>query len=199
MASDSIPPISDPLAAEKIELRRRARLVRNAIPPDQRKAAAEQVAEFGLPDEAGDPGVISGYYPTTREFDPLPLLGRLAAQGWTLTLPAIVGEAPLMFRRWRPGEPLRQGERAIMEPVSGDVLTPRLLLVPLLAFDAQGARLGYGGGHYDRTLAALRRDNSIIAIGLAFDEQEVSELPIGPHDQRLDFILTPSGARRFTE
>ena len=199
MAPDSTPSITDPLDAEKAGLRRRARLVRNAISSEQRRADAERVAQTGLPEGISGPGVLSGYFPTPREFDPLPLLQRLATDGWTLALPAIVGDAPLVFRRWTFGEPLIPGQRGIMEPASGEILRPAVLLIPLLAFDGRGARLGYGGGHYDRTLEALRREDSVTAIGLAFDSQEMPHLPLGPYDQRLDYILTPSGARRFTE
>lgn len=201
MADDRAPPIADPLDAEKADLRQRARLIRNAISPDERKADARLVAEIGLPEGLAEPaGVASGYYPTPKEFDPLPLLQRLGAGGWTLALPAIAGAAPLIFRRWRFGDPLVRGERGIMEPAAGgEALRPSVLLIPLLAFDARGVRLGLGGGHYDRTLDALRRQGPVTAIGLAFDSQEMSHLPHGPHDQRLDWILTPSGARRFTD
>jgi len=122
-------------------------------------------------------------------------LRRLAANGWTLALPVVTGAAPLIFRAWTFGAALIAGERGISQPAAGAILRPALLLVPLLAFDAHGRRLGYGGGHYDRTLEALRRDGTVTAIGLAFDAQEVAQIPAGPHDQRLDWILTPSGAR----
>jgi 5-formyltetrahydrofolate cyclo-ligase len=189
-------PIAD-LDAEKARLRQCARDVRNAIPSQQRQVTAELVAASGLPSEISSPGVVAGYYPTPREFDCLPLLHRLSEDGWTVTLPAIIGDVPLVFRRWSTGEALIKGQRGIMEPAGGEILRPSLLIMPLLAFDATGARLGYGGGHYDRTLQALRADGPILAVGLAFDEQEMAQLPIDAHDQRLDYILTPSGARRF--
>jgi 5-formyltetrahydrofolate cyclo-ligase len=197
MASSDISASSDPLDAQKHELRGRARAIRNAISPEQRAADASRVADAGLPASLGTPGILAGYYPTTREFDPLPLLQRLAGEGWTLALPVVTGDVPLIFRRWFPGAPLTPGQRGMMEPDGGEILRPALLLVPLLAFDARGYRLGYGGGHYDRTLEALRRDGPAVALGLAFDEQEMAQLHVGPHDQRLDWILTPSGARRF--
>ena len=185
---------------DKAELRRRARSIRNAISPEQRASDAERVAALGLPAFAGPPGVLAGYYPTPSEFDPLPLIARLAREGWAITLPVIMGDVPLVFRRWQAGEPLMRGPRAIMEPAAGDALRPAVLLVPLLAFDARGARLGYGGGHYDRTLEALRGSGDpVIAIGLAFDMQEMPQLPVDRHDQRLDGILTPSGGRRFDD
>jgi 5-formyltetrahydrofolate cyclo-ligase len=197
MASSDISASPDPLDAQKHELRRRARAIRNAISPEQRAADAARVADAGLPASLGAPGILAAYYPTAREFDPLPLLARLAGEGWTLALPVVTGDAPLIFRRWSLGAPLTRGQRGIMEPEGGETLRPALLLVPLLAFDARGYRLGYGGGHYDRTLEALRRDGPATALGLAFDEQEMAQLHVGPHDQRLDWILTPSGARRF--
>lgn len=197
MASSDTSSSPGPLDAQKHELRQRARLIRNAISPEQRAGDASRVAETGLPVSFGAPGILAAYYPTAKEFDPRPLLERLAAEGWTLALPVVTGEAPLIFRRWSPGAPLTRGQRGMMEPAGGEILRPALLLVPLLAFDARGYRLGYGGGHYDRTLEALRRDGPAVALGLAFDEQEMAQLHIGPHDQRLDWILTPSGARRF--
>jgi 5-formyltetrahydrofolate cyclo-ligase len=197
MASDTSPLQSDPIDAQKAALRDVARRVRNAIAPGQRAADAGRIAQLALPFAPRPAGIIGGYYPTPREFDCLPLLQHLAAEGWTLALPAIAGDAPLVFHRWAFGEKLTRGQRGIMQPVSGEIVRPSLLLIPLLAFDARGYRLGYGGGHYDRTLDALRRDGPVLAIGVAFDAQEVAQLPIGPHDQRLDWMLTPSGARRF--
>jgi 5-formyltetrahydrofolate cyclo-ligase len=197
MAPDSAPSPADPLDAEKAELRCRGRMIRNAITPQRRDADADRVARIGLPVTCGAMSVVAGYYPTSKEFDCLPLLDRLAGEGWTMALPVIVGDAPLLFRRWAPGAPLTRGTRGMMEPASGDIVHPDVLLIPLLAFDAHGSRLGLGGGHYDRTLEALRRERLVTAIGLAFDAQEVAQLPVCPHDQRLDFILTPSGARRF--
>jgi 5-formyltetrahydrofolate cyclo-ligase len=197
MASSDISSCPDPLAAQKDELRRRARLVRNAIPPERRAADAQRVADADLQASLGAPGILAAYYPTAKEFDPLPLLRRLTGEGWMLALPVVTGEAPLVFRRWSLGAPLTRGQRGMMEPDGGEILRPALLLGPLLAFDARGYRLGYGGGHYDRTLEALRRDGPAVALGLAFDEQEVAQLHVGPHDQRLDWVLTPSGARRF--
>jgi 5-formyltetrahydrofolate cyclo-ligase len=188
---------SGPLDAQKHEMRARMRLVRNAISPEQRAEDAGRAAERGLPIAAGPPRILGAYFPTIREFDTLPLLQRLGAEGWTIALPVVTGDAPLLFRRWSPGDALLRGSRGIMEPAAGETLRPALLLIPLLAFDGRGYRLGYGGGHYDRTLADLRRDAPVIAAGLAFDEQEVAQLPVGAHDQRLDWILTPSRAERF--
>jgi 5-formyltetrahydrofolate cyclo-ligase len=198
MASDTNSPHTDPLAAQKTALRDAARRNRNAITPDQRAADAMRLAALPLPFLSNAPGIVAGYYPTVREFDCLPLLQRLAAEGRILALPVVVGDAPLLFHRWSFGEPLMRGQRGMMQPAGGEIVRPAVLLIPLLAFDARGYRLGYGGGHYDRTLDDLRRDGQgALAVGVAFDAQEVAQLPIGPHDQRLDWLLTPMGAKRF--
>lgn len=191
------PSTADPLDARKTAFRDDARRIRNAISPGQRAADAARMAQLPLPFLPEGPGIVGGYHPTAREFDCLPLLQRLAREGWTLALPAVVGDAPLLFHRWSFGAPLVRGQRGMLQPESGEIVRPAMLLIPLLAFDARGYRLGYGGGHYDRTLEALRRDGPVLAIGVAFDAQEVAQLPAGPHDQRLDWMLTPMGARRF--
>jgi 5-formyltetrahydrofolate cyclo-ligase len=197
MSRDTPPLSSDPLDQQKTAMRESARAVRNAVTPAERAAGAARLAQLPLPFAAAVPGVVGGYHPTAREFDCLPLMERLAREGWALALPAVTGDAPLLFHRWRFGEPLLRGQRGIMQPTGGEIVRPALLLIPLLAFDARGYRLGYGGGHYDRTLEALRAEAPVLAVGVAFDAQEVAQLPVGPHDQRLDWMLTPSGARRF--
>ncbi len=146
---------------------------------------------------SGRPGaglVVAGYVPTRSEIDPRPLMQALAEAGATLALPVTPPrgtEAPLSFRIWRAGDALTPGHFRIGEPGPGaPEIEPDLLLVPLLAFDSRGHRLGYGAGHYDRTLAALRASRPVRAIGLAFAAQEMLALPDGPFDQPLDAILT---------
>ncbi len=177
-------------------MREAVRALRDAIPEAERRSAAERVAAAGLDFLEARPGAAAAYFPVRGEFDSVPLIGRLAAEGWTTALP-VTGECgPLSFHAWAPGGALREGRFRIPEPDGGLPVAPAVLLVPLLAFDAHGRRLGYGRGHYDRTLAALRRNGGVIAIGLAFDTQEVAEVPAEQHDERLDWMLTPSGARR---
>ena len=127
------------------------------------------------------------------------LLARLARAGYRTCLPVLTPKGhPLVFRAWAAGEPLVPRMWGIREPApTADVVEPDVLLVPLLAFDANGWRLGYGGGYYDRTLARLRVAKTIVAIGLAFDEQELAAVPHGPFDQPLDWVLTPSGPRQL--
>jgi 5-formyltetrahydrofolate cyclo-ligase len=182
------------IEAEKQAMRITARAVREAVSANERARAAEKVGQGGLGFLECAAGVVAAYHPVRSEFDCMPLARRLAADGWILALPVIAGDAPLQFRQWRLGAPLQPGPFGIPEPVDGAPLVPDVLLVPLLAFDRRCYRLGYGGGHYDRTLAALRGQGGAIAIGLAFDAQEVARVPVCPYDERLDWILTPSGA-----
>ncbi len=139
-------------------------------------------------------GVVAGYVPFHSEIDPRPLMRALAARCARLCLPVAPtrgSDAPLSFRAWREGEPLERGGFGVPEPEPGAALVgPDLLLVPLLAFDRAGGRLGYGAGHYDRTLAILRARRPIIALGLAYAAQEVERVPTEPHDARLDGIVT---------
>jgi 5-formyltetrahydrofolate cyclo-ligase len=142
---------------------------------------------------------VAGYWPTGEEADPRPLLNALVARGHDVALPRMVGEgAPVRFLSWRPGDGLEAGPFGIEEPTEDrPEVDPNVVLVPLLVFDGTGLRLGYGGGYYDRTLAALRQAHAIEAVGIAYADQEVDSLPAGDHDERLDWIVTERGCRRF--
>jgi len=135
--------------------------------------------------------VISGYCPIRTEIDPTPLMAALHAAGRRLCVPVIQGRGqPLTFREWRPDAELVTGNFGARVPVAGDWLEPNLLIVPLLAFDAGGGRLGYGGGFYDRTLAALRAKRRVVAVGFAYAAQQFSGLPREATDEPLDIIVT---------
>lgn len=136
-----------------------------------------------------------------EEFDDRPLLAYFASSGHPCALPVVVAkDMPLEFRRWRPGDRLVASGFGIEVPGSdAPRLQPTVLLVPLLAFDAEGHRLGYGGGYYDRSLAMLRQHGPVLAIGVAFAGQAVDEVPHGPGDQRLDWIVTEEGASAFPQ
>lgn len=139
--------------------------------------------------------VVSGFFAIRDEINPLPLLLKLYLAGSRLALPAMLGKGkPLLMRAWSPGDPLATTTWGIQEPL-GDavVLDPDVLLVPLLAFDHRGYRLGYGGGFYDRTLTQLRAKKAVVAVGLGYCEQRVDAVPHESYDQRLDWVLTPSG------
>lgn len=142
--------------------------------------------------------VVAGYAAIGTELDVFPLLDVLAARGVTLALPSIDGgQRILRFRRWRPGETLVAGPLNVPTPLlSAPEIFPTVVLVPMLAFDRTGHRLGYGGGYYDATLQHLRQGGALLAVGVAFAGQEVEQLPAEPLDQRLDWILTEQGLRQ---
>ncbi len=180
------------ILAEKSALRAAALADRDTLPAAVRAAAAEALAARGLPVALLPGMVVSGFSPMRSEINPVPLMRRLADQGAPLALPVVQGRGtPLAFRAWTFGDRLVPGVWGIREPAAGAAaVEPDLLLVPLAAFDRRGFRLGYGGGYYDRTLAALRRVKAIVAVGLAFAAQEIARVPDMPYDARLDFVLT---------
>ena len=168
----------------------RARRARAATAGEE---AARTLAERFLRAVPLPPGAaVAGYFPIGDEIDVRPLLRRLGAEGRPLALPAVTGiGGPLVFRFWREGDPLTDGPLGTREPPAGaPELRPDVVIVPLLAFDRHGYRLGYGGGYYDRTLAALRRRGKVLAVGAAFAAQEVPAVPRGRHDAPLDWIVT---------
>jgi 5-formyltetrahydrofolate cyclo-ligase len=142
--------------------------------------------------------VVAGYWPLGREIDPRPLMLALAGRGHALVLP-VTGRrgTPLVFRRFRFGDRLVGGPFGTSQPGEGaEVLSPDFLLVPVVAFDATGVRIGHGAGYYDATLAALRARGEVIALGCGYAAQRADALPVVPHDQRLDAIATERGVLR---
>ncbi len=180
------------LRAAKAAMREAVRDRRKQLDPAVRAAAAEAVAAHLPACPAGT--VVSAYWPRGSELDIRPAMRRFAAAGCRLVLPVVVErDAPLIFRAFDLGDPLERGNGADVPPASAPALEPDLLLVPLLAFDRRGARLGQGAGYYDRTLAGLRARRLVQAIGVGFAAQEVPAVPAGPYDQRLDRIVTEAG------
>lgn len=188
---------SELIARNKQSMREHALLLRARLAATTRQAGAGAIARTGisfLGDTSG--AVIAGYAAIRDELDPGLLLEALGREGHAIVLPVTVGrETPLEFRLWRPGEPLEEGAFGVPVPGHSSArLDPDILLVPLAAFDRDGYRLGYGAGFYDRTLALLRQTRKTVAVGVGFDQQEVDAVPHDTYDQRLDWILTPSGA-----
>jgi 5-formyltetrahydrofolate cyclo-ligase len=188
------------IVEEKKALRARMKAWRAGLTAAQMAKAADALASQGLaflPNLAAQ-SVVSGFASMPEELRAWPLLRRLHKDGYRLCLPVMRGKGrPLIFRAWVPGDAMDSGVWGIAEP-KGDRLEfePDVLLVPLLAFDAAGWRLGYGGGFYDRTLRALRARKRIVAVGLAYDEQKVDAVPHLDYDERLDWVSTPSGPIR---
>jgi 5-formyltetrahydrofolate cyclo-ligase len=143
---------------------------------------------------------VSAYWPLEDEFDPRPLFMELHRRGHPIGLPVILGKGqPLMFRRWVPDVALVRGSfRVMTPPAEAPEVVPELLLVPLLAFDRAGYRLGYGGGFYDRTIAKLRAAGNVLAVGVALAAQEVETIPRDDTDEPLDWVVTDQEAIRIS-
>jgi 5-formyltetrahydrofolate cyclo-ligase len=154
--------------------------------------AAEILADY-LAGEAGK--VLSGYMPMRTEIDPVPAM---AAHQGLVGVPVILGkDQALRFREWSPGCRMVEGSFKALIPEDGAWVEPEVLIVPMLAWDRRGYRLGYGGGFYDRTLAGLRMRGRVLAVGFAYSAQEVAEVPIDAFDQRLDAVVTEKGVTVF--
>ncbi len=147
---------------------------------------------------AGYRGVpLSGYMPIRTEIDPLPAMAEAAAYG-PVGVPVIIGNGqPLKFSRWEPGAEMRVGPFGAQVPLVDDFFEPEIVIVPLVAFDHKGGRLGYGGGFYDRTLELLRKKRATLAVGFAYSAQEADGLPLEPTDQPLDMVITEAGVLSF--
>lgn len=187
------------LAAVKRGLRAEAEAARAAAAaaagPEAGSRLAERLLQAVVP-AAG--AIVSAYWPMRDEMNPLPTLEALAARGHPTCLPVVPGRArPLVFRAWQPGAPLVPAPFGTsVPPEEAPEVEPDLLLVPLLAFDRRGYRLGYGGGFYDRTLERLRARKAITAVGVAFAGQERAAVPHDSLDQRLDLIVTEAAVLR---
>ncbi|MGO4871985.1 MAG: 5-formyltetrahydrofolate cyclo-ligase [Roseiarcus sp.] len=183
-----------PGAAEpKSLLRQRALARRRSIDPQTRALLTARLVDEGLAcARQWRARIISAFSPIGDEPDALMLLSALAAEGFATALPVTVSrDAPLIFRLWRVGDPTVAGALNIPEPrPEAPAVDPDLLFVPLAAFDRRGHRIGYGGGHYDRTLKRLRAAGPIRAVGVAYSACEVAAVPDETHDEPLDFILT---------
>jgi 5-formyltetrahydrofolate cyclo-ligase len=196
------------LMTDKARLRAKFRALRDALPPTQSEAAARAVAMRALSvvlertrglDPARTP--VALYAGLPGELDCLPLAQALTEQKFAILLPVAGARAtPLAFRLWRPGDPLASGRFGLREPPeTSPEMTPKILFAPLLAFDREGTRLGFGGGYYDATLAQLRAGGLIAAGGLAFSSQRAEMIPREKHDEKLDFVVTETDLFDFTE
>lgn len=191
------------------QLRMRLRTMRQAIPVAERQQFSAQLcarlqAWFDARTTAriqvrpSTPEIVAGFWPLGDEPDLRPLLKHLTEQGVIVALPIIVEKnQPLEFHPWRPKDPLVPASFGVMEPMRSTPVVPTVLLVPTLGFTEHAARIGYGGGYYDRTLAQLKQaGHTFTTIGIAWDEARIrKELGYSPepHDYPLDAILTPSG------
>ena len=177
-------------------LRRRATHAANAAGVAER-LRAEFLATVAPAISLAPDAIISGYWPVGEEPDVRPLMHQLHSRGHVMALPVVRGRGkPLEFRSWTPGDTLIPGVLGIPTPSEkAGTVSPAVLLVPLLAFDPRGYRLGHGTGYFDLTLHALRADAPTVAIGIAFAAQEVPAVPRESHDEPLDWVVTERGAR----
>jgi 5-formyltetrahydrofolate cyclo-ligase len=180
------------LTTAKAALRQEAIARRDALPAAERANAAEIIAGCEFPLAINPAMIVSGFMPLKSEINPIPLMRKLTAAGAQLALPVVVGRGkPLILRAYAFGDELGAGQWGIRQPKpEAPEVFPDILLVPLLAFDRDGHRLGYGAGYYDMTINALRARKPIVAIGIAFATQEIDAVPVTPRDARLDLVLT---------
>jgi len=188
------------LIDEKRTLRSAMLAWRSGLTDEERREAANGLLESLRRERPfATPAVVSGFWPIKDEIDIRPLMIELFNEGCQLALPVVQGRGqPLLFRAWRPGDPLEAGVFGTLQPAARrEAVEPEVLIVPLLACDTQGWRLGYGGGFYDRTLAGLRARRRATAVGVGFDAQLIPDVPYGTSDQRLDWMLTDRRACAF--
>ena len=134
--------------------------------------------------------IIGGYYPTNYEIDDLEILNYFFKRGSTISLPKIRKKSQMEFYKWHKNDPLLINKYGIPEPKTINRVYPDILFVPLVAFDKELNRLGYGGGYYDRYIEKLDKIKKVIKIGLAFTFQKISSIPINQYDKKLNFIVT---------
>lgn len=162
----------------------------------QDAAAQDRLAKWLSPHQ-GKP--LSAYMAIRTEIDPLPVMAQMSAFG-PVCIPVIEAKAtPLKFARWTPETEMTDGPFGARIPAQIEWVTPEVLIVPLVAFDAEGNRLGYGGGFYDRTLEVLRAQRPTLAVGFAYDAQCADALPLEPTDQPLDAIVTETRTYTFPQ
>jgi len=134
--------------------------------------------------------IIGGYYPVNFEIDDLKLLEKFEKKNFNISLPIVKKNFKMDFYQWSFSDPLKINKYGIPEPEKKKIVYPDVLLIPLVAFDKNLNRLGYGGGYYDRLIEELSKKKNIIKIGLAFSIQKIDKVPINLYDQKLDYIVT---------
>ena len=188
-----------PLSPSKDTIRKEAFERRAKLKPLVAELSLKVSQNFAAAVPMGSGAVVSSYYAIGDEADPAALESELRRRGHRIVLPRVAGRnLPLDFHLWENGAPLLRGGFGLSEPSPGwPMLAPDVLIVPLLAFDPQGYRIGYGAGYYDRTIRGLRERKTIIAAGFAFSVQEFEALPHLAHDESLDWVVTETGAQRI--
>ncbi|WP_018148783.1 5-formyltetrahydrofolate cyclo-ligase [Henriciella marina] len=183
------------IAEEKAALRHELKTVREEAHARDPDAGETLAGKFPLKLLERYGPVVAGYLPIGSEIDPQPLMARLEAEGAQLALPRLEADPPMTFRSWKSGDALEDGPMGLQQPLqTAETVQPTLILMPLLAFDNIGVRLGYGKGHYDRAIKDLREAGRVFACGIGFHAQMIDDLPSEPHDQPLDWAVTERGS-----
>ncbi len=143
--------------------------------------------------------IIALYWPIKKEFDTRFLMDELVIRGFTVVLPVVQKKKrEMVFKKWTHDVLMKANQFGILEPLEGDEYLPDIILAPFLAYDQKGNRLGYGKGHYDNTVTAIRVEKSVQYVGIGYEDQAVLfDLPTEDHDIRLDYLLTPDGVKEF--
>lgn len=194
---DLLPDCDQSLSAQKVAARTAAYERRARVKTPRNDAAAQAHLLAELAPYRGRS--VAGYMPIRSEADPLPVMAEMAGHG-PVCVPVILGSGrALEFHRWTPGCAMRDGPFGVPIPAQASVVVPEVIIVPLLAFDLHGMRLGYGGGFYDRTLSDLRQSGDVVALGYAFSAQQApAALPVEATDQRLDRVITERGGAELS-
>jgi 5-formyltetrahydrofolate cyclo-ligase len=172
----------------KSELRQAMLAARKRVILGDAQEAAQAIAER-LPSLIAANALVAGYMPIRGELNIVPALHALYKGGARLALPKVLASGEMIFLSWAPDAPLEADTYGVLSPVCAEVVTPDVLLVPMLAFDRERFRLGYGGGYYDRAIATLNAKT----IGIGYSLQYIEALPREAHDMRLDVVITEKG------
>ena len=173
----------------KSKLRKKILKVREKVNKKNIQINFNQIIKI-LKKEKLNKKIIGGYYPVNFEVDDLALLREFEKNRFIISLPVIHKNFQMNFYEWSFSDPLKVNKHGIPEPETKNIVYPDVLLIPLVAFDKNLNRLGYGGGYYDRLIKKLSKKKKNIKIGLAYSVQKIDKVPINVYDQKLDYIVT---------
>ena len=172
----------------KFQLRKKISKIRSKFARKKIKVKSEIIIK--LIEKKSPNKRVGLYYPFGDEISTLELIGRLTKKNFIISLPIIKNKSEMSFYSWSPNEPLTINRYGILEPLNGKKITPSTLIIPMIAFDSNLNRLGYGGGFYDRFIQKIEKQNNCVKIGLALSCQKIKRVPIDKYDKKMDFIIT---------
>jgi len=172
----------------KFQLRKKISKIRSKFVRKKIKVNSEAIIK--LIEQKSPNRKVGLYYPFGDELSTLELMDRLTKKNFIISLPIIKNKFEMSFHNWSPNEPLKINRYGILEPFKGKRITPSTLIIPMLAFDSNLNRLGYGGGFYDRFIQKVEKQNICVKIGLALSCQKINKVPIDKYDKKMDFIFT---------